>query len=155
MGNAHSSYKNKREMSFTDIHKYTNQALKNKDNIYTKEDFKEILQAIDEVNKLMHFYKSMLNLKEYSDADTYNFKTFSEKSSSFFKKYNNTLNEELSTKIKGVDIKNYYDVYVFINKINYYYQDIPKNNIRRRDFLTSIFNLLHLTLYLMIHHEFL
>lgn len=134
--------------SFSDIISFSNNQteIESKN---TKQDCKEILQVIDEVNKLMHFYKSILNLKEYTET----FKKFSEKNKEFFKKYKDTINDELTIKIAGNDIKNYYDVYIFMNKIDDFYKDIHIN--KKKDFLTSIFNLLHLTLYLIIHQEFI
>jgi hypothetical protein len=120
-----------------------------------KPKFKDLLYVIDDTNKIMHFYKSLKHVKHIPIIIKAlpNYEKFSNKSIEFFEKYKNNIIEDFELFINGINIHNYYDVALFINNIDIYYKST--HHIKKRKFLESTYNLLHLTLYLLINDELL
>lgn len=129
------------------INNYITNTNENYENV--EQEFKELLYVIEETNDIMHFFKS---IKDVHSQDFKEFKTFSLKSLKYFEYFKDSLFEEYETKILDVDIKNYYDMSIFVNNAYYYYHT-KTPEYKKKYLLEMLFNLLHSTLYFLIKDD--
>lgn len=138
MGNFHSVFNKNKKSCINEIN---------------KNNFTELLNVINEINDLLHFYKSFINLDKYPHSLP-EYKIFSEKCLSYFKNlkerdYN--INEEFKDCGLNIDINSFNDVGIIISNIKNDYESID-TNIKKREFIQNIFSLLHVTLFLFIEY---
>lgn len=115
-----------------------------------EKEFKELLYVIDETNDIMHFYKSIkdsnIKLQKFKE-----FKSYSVKSLKYFEYFKDTIFDEYETTILDINIKNYYDMSIFVNNAYYHYNKTPE--YKKKYLLDQLYNLLHSTLYLLIKDD--
>lgn len=125
---------------------FVNDNYDNYENI--ENEFKELLYVIDETNDIMHFYKSIKDSPEINSNEK--LQEFSERSIKYFEYFKDTSFEDYETHLIDFDvhIKNYYDMAMFVNKAEYFYENAPEH--KKKYLLNVLFNLLHSTIYSLV-----
>jgi hypothetical protein len=130
MGNAHSTNK-------------TNNSLRNK-------NFKELVNIIDEINDLLHFYKTLLNRGKYA-MKLSKYQTLSKKSLEYLEKINlQNFNEDILENSFDIKISNFYETLIFLTNIKDEYEKISIK--KKQIFIYFTYDLLQLLLYSLSNH---
>lgn len=125
-------------------------------NEINKNNFIELLDVINEINDLLHFYKT------FTDLNTYplflpEYKIFSEKCLDYFKNIKNIneidydINKDFKNCGVNTNINSFIDIGIIISNIKNDYESI-NSNIKRKEFIHNIFLLLHVTIFLFIEY---
>lgn len=115
--------------------------------VYNKRDFNRRIDIVKNAHEIVQFYASQL-LREKMPVQLEEYKTYNEEAEKYF---NTRRKEEIQSFIEiNPKVKNFYDFYNALQNMQYEYEKTDITENERRAKITSVFNLAHLVLKLLI-----